>query len=104
MDASAAREIAIACEDIVHGSVAAVDASGVTVAYTLEDGTAVQGVIPVAELLAPAALVAGDDDAVEQDGLSEYVEVDSIDPAAFYKVRCSFWKQMGAAILVHHKG
>jgi hypothetical protein len=38
----AAREIAIACEDLVTGTVTAVDASGVTVSYTLSDGTPVQ--------------------------------------------------------------
>jgi hypothetical protein len=37
-----AREIAIACEDLVTGTVTAVDASGVTVSYTLSDGTPVQ--------------------------------------------------------------
>lgn len=37
-----AREIAIACEDLVSGTVTAVDASGVTVSYTLSDGTPVQ--------------------------------------------------------------
>lgn len=35
------RDIALACEDIVAGSVAAVDKDGVTVSYSLEDGTAV---------------------------------------------------------------
>lgn len=37
-----AREIAIACEDLVSGTVKAVDASGVTVSYTLSDGTPVE--------------------------------------------------------------
>lgn len=36
-----AREIAIACEDLVTGTVRAVDAGGVTVAYALEDGSEV---------------------------------------------------------------
>jgi hypothetical protein len=36
-----AREIAIACEDLVFGRVTAVDAGGVTLSYTLEDGTEV---------------------------------------------------------------
>jgi len=36
------REIALAMEDIVNGTVKAVGKDGVTVAYTLEDGTAVE--------------------------------------------------------------
>jgi hypothetical protein len=34
-----AREVAIACEDLVQGTVTAVDASGVTVTYKLDDGS-----------------------------------------------------------------
>jgi hypothetical protein len=78
-----AREISIACEDLVSGTVTAVDASGVTVSYTLSDGTPVQGTIAVAELLAPAYLVDGGD--AEEEG-EEYVEVEAIDPAQYYKV------------------
>lgn len=37
-----AREIAIATEDIVHGTVTQVDSNGVSVSYKLEDGTEVQ--------------------------------------------------------------
>lgn len=37
-----AREIAIAMEDLVTGTVTAVDANGVTVSYTLSDDTPVQ--------------------------------------------------------------
>jgi predicted RNA-binding protein with RPS1 domain len=81
--AEVAREIAIACEDLVTGTVTAVDASGVTVSYTLSDGTPVQGVIAAAELLAPAYLVEGED---SPDEAEEYVEVDDINPAQYYKV------------------
>lgn len=37
-----AREIAVAAEDIVHGTVTRVDKAGVTVSYKLEDGTEVE--------------------------------------------------------------
>jgi len=37
-----AREIAIACEDLVNGTVTAVSEAGVTVSYTLSDGTPVE--------------------------------------------------------------
>ena len=67
----------------MSGTVTAVDASGVTVSYTLSDGTPVQGTIAVAELLAPAYLVDGGD--AEEEG-EEYVEVEGIDPAQYYKV------------------
>jgi hypothetical protein len=80
-----AREIAIACEDLVNGTVTAVDADGVTVSYTLSDGTPVQGVIAAAELLAPAYLVAAEGDDTP-DEAEEYVEVDNIVPSQFYKV------------------
>lgn len=36
-----AREIAIACEDLVSGTITAVDAGSVTISYALEDGTQV---------------------------------------------------------------
>lgn len=42
-----------------------------------------QGVIAAAELLAPAYLVEGEDSADEAE---EYVEVDNINPAQYYKV------------------
>lgn len=40
--AQVAREIAIACEDLVNGTVTAVSEAGVTVSYTLSDGTPVE--------------------------------------------------------------
>jgi hypothetical protein len=39
LSADDARDIALALEDLVSGTVTGVDASGVTVSYTLEDGT-----------------------------------------------------------------
>lgn len=42
-----------------------------------------QGVIAAAELLAPAYLVEGED---SPDEAEEYVEVDNINPAQYYKV------------------
>lgn len=44
----------------------------------------VQGVIAVDELLAPAYMVADGDDAPEE--AEEYVEVENINPAQYYKV------------------
>eukprot|EP00878_Enallax_costatus_P004608 GHUV01004852.1.p1 GENE.GHUV01004852.1~~GHUV01004852.1.p1 ORF type:complete len:557 (+),score=249.71 GHUV01004852.1:74-1744(+) len=78
-----ALDIAIAAEDIVHGTVVRVEKAGVTVSYKLEDGTDVEGLIHVSELLAPSHLVAGD---VEEEEGEQYTEVADIDPAAYYKV------------------
>eukprot|EP00879_Flechtneria_rotunda_P012753 GHRR01013317.1.p1 GENE.GHRR01013317.1~~GHRR01013317.1.p1 ORF type:complete len:992 (+),score=471.36 GHRR01013317.1:234-3209(+) len=83
LDPEVQREIAIAYEDIVNGTVTAVDADGVTVKYQLEDGTEVEGRIHVSELLAPSHLVEGADDADEAEA---YAEVDDINPATYYKV------------------
>eukprot|EP00882_Tetradesmus_deserticola_P001197 GHRQ01001295.1.p1 GENE.GHRQ01001295.1~~GHRQ01001295.1.p1 ORF type:complete len:570 (+),score=303.00 GHRQ01001295.1:139-1848(+) len=83
LSADDARDIALALEDIVSGTVTAVDATGVTVSYTLEDGSTAEGLIHVSELLAPSHMV----EAEEADDEAEaYSEVDNIDPAAFYKV------------------
>jgi len=79
-----AREIAIACEDLVNGTVTAVSDAGVTVSYTLSDGTPVEGVIAVDELLAPAYLVADGEETPDE--AEEYVEVENINPAQYYKV------------------
>lgn len=46
-----------------------------------------QGVIAVDELLAPAYMVADGDDAPEE--AEEYVEVENINPAQYYKVRAT---------------
>eukprot|EP00775_Hariotina_reticulata_P014819 gene14819-15000_t len=83
-DPAVQQEIAIAMEDIVNGTVKAVGKEGVTVGYTLEDGTEVEGLIHVSELLAPSTLAAADDEAAGE--AEEYVEVDNIDPAGYYKV------------------
>jgi len=49
--------------------------------------SSVQGVIHASELLAPSHLAADDSEAAGE--AEEYVEVDNIDPAQYYKVsRC----------------
>jgi hypothetical protein len=42
ISADDARDIALALEDLVSGTVTAVDASGVTVSYTLDDGSSAE--------------------------------------------------------------
>lgn len=42
LSAEDARDIALALEDLVSGTVTAVDASGVTVSYSLEDGSSAE--------------------------------------------------------------
>ncbi|WIA30186.1 hypothetical protein OEZ86_000278 [Tetradesmus obliquus] len=83
LSAEDARDIALALEDLVSGTVTAVDASGVTVSYSLEDGSSAEGLIHVSELLAPSHLVEGEE---AEDEAEAYTEVDNIDPAVYYKV------------------